>query len=42
MWMKMSNFQSGRPASSTSTRVDGSADSLFASALPALPPPMMM
>ncbi len=42
MWMKTSAFQSGRPASSTSTLFDGSAERRFASAQPALPPPMMM
>jgi hypothetical protein len=39
MWMKMSHFQSGRPASRTSTEVDGSALRRLASALPAEPPP---
>src|SRR4051812_24568919 len=42
MWMKMSHGQSGRPASSTSTRVDGSALSRLASTHPAEPPPTMM
>ena len=37
--MKTSQGQSGRPASSTSTLVHGSADSRLASALPAEPPP---
>src|SRR6476620_2350838 len=42
MWMKGSMRQSDRPASTTRTRVDGSADSRFASTLPAEPPPTMM
>src|SRR4051794_23571586 len=42
MWMKTSQDQSGRPASSTRTRLEPSADSRFASALPAEPPPTMM
>ncbi len=42
MWMKTSHSESGRPASSTSTRVDGSALSRFASTQPAEPPPTMM
>src|SRR5260370_20772914 len=41
MWMYGSQMWSGRPASSTSTRVSGSADSRFASALRAEPPPTM-
>jgi hypothetical protein len=39
MWMKTSHLESGRPASSTSTRVEESALSRFASAQPAEPPP---
>src|SRR5271165_5552790 len=39
--MKTSHRQSGRPASSTSTRFAGSALSRLASALPAEPPPTM-
>src|SRR4051794_12395716 len=41
MWMKTSHRLSIRPASRTSTRVDASALSRFASALPAEPPPTM-
>src|SRR4051812_35800991 len=41
MWMKTSHFESGRPASSTSTLVVGSAESRLASAEPAEPPPTM-
>jgi len=41
MWMKTSHVESGRPASSTSTLVEGSALSRFASAHPAEPPPTM-
>src|SRR6516162_2662455 len=41
MWMNTSNGSSGRPASSTRTRLPGSALSRFASALPAEPPPTM-
>src|SRR4051794_20034575 len=39
MWMKTSQRQSGRPASSTSTRVEASALRRLASAQPAEPPP---
>src|SRR3954452_24158036 len=39
MWMKTSARQSGRPASSTSTRTAGSALRRAGSALPADPPP---
>src|SRR5690348_11340277 len=39
MWMNTSAFQSGRPASRTSTRTAGSALRRAASALPADPPP---
>src|SRR3954452_12425552 len=39
MWMNTSQGQSERPASSTSTRTDGSSDSRLASTLPADPPP---
>ena len=42
MWMNGSQMKSGRPASSTSTRVVASAESRAASALPAEPPPTMM
>src|SRR5947199_3340146 len=41
MWMNGSTFQSLRPASSTSTRFEGSADRRLASAQPADPPPTM-
>ena len=41
MWMNTSKRQSMRPASSTSTLLAGSADSRFASAQPADPPPTM-
>ena len=41
MWMKTSQRESGRPASSTSTDVDGSAERRLASTLPAEPPPTM-
>ena len=39
MWMNTSHDQSGRPASSTSTLLPGSAESRLASTLPAEPPP---
>src|SRR6185436_7029582 len=39
MCRKTSKRQSGRPASSTSTRVPGSSESRFASTQPADPPP---
>ncbi len=39
MWMKTSHSESLRPASTMSTRVDGSSDSRFASTQPAEPPP---
>src|SRR5579875_1320363 len=42
MWMNTSHGYSGRTASSTRTRVPGSADSRLASAAPADPPPIMM
>src|SRR3954469_24556188 len=42
MWMKTSHHESVRPASSTSTRFDGSAERRLASAHPAEPPPTMM
>ena len=42
MWMKTSQIESIRPASSTSTEVPASEDRRFASALPAEPPPTMM
>jgi hypothetical protein len=41
MWMKMSQIQSGLPASRTSTVVFGSAESRLASTQPADPPPTM-
>src|SRR5215218_9965422 len=41
MWMKTSHSESLRPASSTSTRFAGSAESRLPSALPAEPPPTM-
>src|SRR4051794_2239029 len=39
MWMKTSKRQSRRPASTTRTRTEGSADSRLARAQPADPPP---
>ena len=39
MWMKTSQIESLRPASSTSTRFAGSSESRLASAQPAEPPP---
>ncbi len=42
MWMYTSHNESGRPASSTSTLVAGSALSRLASTHPAEPPPTMM
>src|SRR5262245_38948432 len=42
MWMNGSSRQSDRPASRTRTLVDGSAESRFASAHPAEPPPTMI
>src|SRR3954470_15855779 len=41
MWTKTSNRKSGRPASRTRTRTDGSADSRLARTQPADPPPTM-
>src|SRR2546423_2946526 len=41
MWTKTSKRESGRPASRTRTRIDGSALSRLASAQPADPPPTM-
>src|SRR4051812_11836685 len=39
MWRKTSKRQSGRPASRTRIRVEGSSESRFASTQPAEPPP---